>query len=239
MSRNKSNKENTNAAKNFHLRHIKPMTVNQTLAFRFFEDGYNLLLHGFPGTGKSFISCYLALRELKFGNDLMSSYSDYEKLVIIRSVVPSRDMGFLPGTAKEKSKIFEEPYEDIINDLYEKGDAYSILTRTKRLEFTTTSFLRGKTLDNAIIIFDEAQNCQMNEIHTVLTRVGDNARVIVSGDITQNDLEFRRNEVSGMYDAMKILKAMDSVKSVEFDKDDVVRSGFVREYLEVKDEMKK
>lgn len=229
------NNNNNNGAKNFNLSRISPKTVNQTMAFSHFENGHDMLLHGYPGTGKSFISLYLALRELRIGTDLLTVDNEYDKITIIRSAVPSRDLGFLPGNEEEKSRAYEEPYENIVCQLYNRGDAYKILRRHGRIEFMTTSFLRGLTLDNTILILDEGQNCTIAELHTVLTRVGENTRVIICGDMGQNDLVYKRTEVSGLLETMRVLKKMDRVRFVEFDSDDIVRSGFVRDYIMAKE----
>ena len=130
---------------NLSLKKVTPKTKNQEIVFRDFSNGKNLLIHGLPGTGKSFVSLYLALSEIE-------EFKTYHNVTIIRSVVPSRDMGFLPGNIKEKSKIYELPYQAICNELYGRGDAYEILKSKGLIDFQTSSFLRGLTLDHSIII---------------------------------------------------------------------------------------
>ena len=130
--------ENHAEKNHFELRHIQPLTVNQQNVFDAYYAGANLMLHGYAGTGKTFLSTYLALKEV-LENDI------YKKVVIIRSVVPSRDMGFLPGTEKQKAEVYEQPYQEICDDLFGRGDGYKILKIKNLVEFTTTSFLRGMT----------------------------------------------------------------------------------------------
>jgi len=208
----------------FSLRHVKPLTVNQQSTFESWYQGQNLLLHGVAGTGKTFISLYLALEEVLRNN------SQYNKVVIIRSVVPSRDMGFLPGNAKEKAKVFEEPYREICDDLFGRGDGYEVLKMKKMVDFMTTSHLRGMTFRDAIVIVDECQNMIMQELDTVITRMGDNSKIIFCGDFRQTDLQ-REKEKSGLHSFMRILGDLSCFDKIEFGVEDIVRSGLVREYI--------
>ena len=149
------------------LREIEPLTRNQ---LKVFESSKNLVLHGLAGTGKTFISCYLAFDDM--------AKNEYERLVIIRSAVPTRDIGFLPGTEKEKQSVYEEPYKDICIDLFGRGDAYQILKQKNIVDFMTTSFIRGITLRNAVIVIDECQNMSFHELDSIITRMGNHCRVI-------------------------------------------------------------
>jgi phosphate starvation-inducible protein PhoH len=208
----------------FILKDIEPITKNQEIVFRDFSIGKNLLIHGLPGTGKSFISLYLALSEIE-------NFKTYKNITIIRSVVPSRDMGFLPGSIVEKSKIYELPYMSICNELYGRGDAYDILKNKKIIDFQTSSFLRGLTLDNSIIIIDECQNMTFQELSTIITRTGSNSRVIFCGDYRQTDLKYS-DEKSGIFHFMDILNNMTKYFScVEFQAEDIVRSGLVKDFI--------
>ena len=153
------------------LHDIEPLTRNQVLAF---ESERNLVLHGVAGTGKTFISCYLAFDDMTKGM--------YKQLIIIRSAVPTRDIGFLPGSEKEKASVYEEPYKDIAVELFQRGDSYEILKTKGLLHFMTTSYLRGITLKDAVIIVDECQNMSFHELDSIVTRVGTNCRVIFCGD---------------------------------------------------------
>ena len=188
------------------------------------------MLHGYAGTGKTFCALYLALNELLTGN------SNYDKIILIRSVVPSRDMGFLPGSIKDKTKVYEEPYKEICDDLFGRGDGYDILKLKKLIEFTTTSFLRGMTFNNAIVIVDETNNMLMSELDTVMTRMGNNSRIIFCGDYRQTDLN-KPHEQEGITKFMRITKRIGSFKHIEFEKEDIVRSGVVRDYIIQKTEM--
>lgn len=207
----------------FSLRHVQPLTVNQQNTFESWYQGQNLLLHGVAGTGKTFISLYLALEEIL-------RKSQFNKVVIIRSVVPSRDMGFLPGNAKEKAKVFEDPYKEMCDDLFGRGDGYEILKMKRMVDFMTTSHLRGMTFRDAIVIVDECQNMIMSELDTVITRMGDNSRIVFCGDFRQTDLQ-REKEKSGLHQFMRILGDLSCFDKIEFGVEDIVRSGLVKEYI--------
>ena len=201
------------------LAEIEPLTRNQLRAF---ESDKNLVLHGCAGTGKTFISCYLAFDDM--------TKNQYEKLVIIRSAVPTRDIGFLPGTEKEKSSVYEEPYYDISIDLFARGDAYQILKTKRLVHFMTTSYIRGITLRDAVILIDECQNMSFHELDSIITRVGENCRVIFCGDFSQSDLK-----QNGMKEFFEVLASMNRFDFIEFGVEDIVRSGFVKEYIIAKE----
>ncbi len=200
---------------------IEPLTRNQVRAF---ESTKNLVLHGVAGTGKTFVGCYLAYDDM--------AKSAYDKLVIIRSAVPTRDIGFLPGNEKEKASVYEEPYKDIAIDVFNRGDAYQILKTKNLVEFMTTSYIRGITLRDATILIDECQNMSFHELDSVITRIGQNCRVIFSGDFRQSDLKN-----SGMQDFLHILRRMDCFDFIEFGVEDIVRSDFVKSYIIAKNEL--
>jgi phosphate starvation-inducible PhoH-like protein len=208
------------------LRTIIPLTRNQELTFDAYSEGKQLCLHGMAGTGKSFISLYLALKEQK--------HSSYKNVKIVRSVVPSRDVGFLPGTLEEKQKIFEQPYVHMVNNLYTRSDAYAILVDKGILEFCTTSFLRGETFEKSIIIVDEIQNMSFGELDTVITRVGDDCRTIFCGDYRQSDLPNH----DGLDRFLDILETMECFKWIEFLADDIVRNPLVKKYIIAREAMK-
>lgn len=205
------------------LREVEPLTRNQLKAF---ESNKNLVLHGLAGTGKTFISCYLAF------DDMIKN--EFDKLVIIRSAVPTRDIGFLPGTEKEKQSVYEEPYKDICIDLFGRGDAYQILKQKNIVDFMTTSFIRGITLRNAVIVIDECQNMSFHELDSIITRMGENCRVMFCGDFRQADL---KSSQSGIQDFLHVLKRMEEFTFIEFEVDDIVRSGFVKNYIISKTEL--
>ena len=225
---NNQNNENQAEKNHFELRHIQPLTVNQEKVFDAYYAGANLMLHGYAGTGKTFLSTYLALKEV-LENDI------YKKVVIIRSVVPSRDMGFLPGTEKQKAEVYEQPYQEICDDLFGRGDGYDILKNKFLINFATTSYLRGITFRNAIIIVDESQNMNYHELDTVITRIGDNCRVIFCGDFRQSDL--LKQERTGLIDFMKIIDKMGCFDKIEFGVHDIVRSALVKNYIVSKMEL--
>ena len=198
---------------------VEPLTRNQVVAF---ESSKNLVLHGCAGTGKTFISCYLAFDDM--------TKNLFEKLVIMRSAVPTRDIGFLPGTEKEKSSVYEEPYRDIAIDLFSRGDAYQILKTKGLVHFMTTSYIRGITLRDAVILIDECQNMSFHELDSIITRVGEDSKILFCGDITQTDLT-REHEKSKISDFIQILQEMKDFTCIEFGIDDIVRSGLVKQYL--------
>ena len=205
---------------------IRPMTDNQSVAFDAWDKGANLMLHGIAGTGKTFLGLYFSLTEV------MSKNTHYKKVFIIRSVVPTRDIGFLPGSQKDKMKVYEAPYYDIASIFFQQGDAYEILKQRNNVEFISTSFLRGSTFDDCIIIVDEVQNMSDQELHTVMTRVGENCRIIFCGDVKQDDLTSeRKKEMSGLRSFMKVIKKMKEFDFVEFEASDIVRSRLVKSYI--------
>ena len=187
------------------------------------------MLHGVAGTGKTYISMYLALEEV------LRQDSMYNNVIVVRSVVPSRDMGFLPGNQKEKAKVYEEPYRDICDSLFGRGDGYDILATKGLVSFTTTSYLRGITFSDAIVIVDECQNLNGHECDTVITRVGENSRIIFCGDYKQTDLNCK--ERSGFLSFNQVIKSMGCFDFIEFGVQDVVRSGLVKEYILAKERM--
>lgn len=211
----------TLAGANLELQEIEPLTKNQVVAF---ESTKNLVLHGLAGTGKTYISCYLAFDDMIKG--------DYDKLVLIRSAVPTRDIGFLPGNEKEKASVYEEPYKDICIELFQRGDAYQILKTKGLVHFMTTSFIRGVTLRNATIIIDECQNMSFHELDSIITRVGEGCRIIFCGDFRQSDLA-----KNGLREFLRILKVMDSFDVVDFQVEDIVRSSFVKNYIIAKERL--
>lgn len=204
------------------LTKITPLTENQKLTFQQYEKGSNLVLHGTAGTGKTFISTYLALKEIL-------NLGLYRRLIIVRSAVPTRDIGFLPGSLKEKTRTYELPYHAICSDLFGRDDAYDILKMKGVVDMITTSFIRGITLNDSVILVDEAQNLSFHELDSIITRVGRNSRIIFCGDFKQSDLEKR--ERKGLLDFLAILKRIDCFSMVEFNSEDIVRSGIVKQYI--------
>lgn len=223
--------ENVNPRLNFKMKNVEPLTENQKLTFEQYDNGKNLLLHGIAGTGKSFLSIYLSLRTI------LSETSRYKKLVIVRSVVPTRDMGFLPGNNKEKSKVYEAPYQAIFTELFERGDAYEYLKNKNVVDFISTSFIRGITINDSIIVVDEIANMTLHELDSVITRVGKNCKIIFCGDFRQSDFT-KEHERNGLTDFMRIVERMKSFSFVDFTEQDIVRSSMVKEYIIMKDRLK-
>lgn len=208
----------------FAMKRIQPLTLAQDDLFQAYHAGQNIAAIGSAGSGKTYIALYLALQ------DVLEA-EDYDKVIIVRSAVQARDQGFLPGTLKEKEAYYEAPYVEIASDLFERGDAYGILKHKGQVEFMTTSNIRGLTWHNAIVIFDECQNANFEELRTVITRLGNNSRIIFCGDTKQNDLIKSKYDVSGLGKFVDVLENMRSFNIVHFTMADCVRSGLVKEFL--------
>ena len=209
---------------------IEPLTENQKKLFDAYSLGKHLIAYGCAGTGKTFITLYNALREV------LDEHTPVEKVYIVRSLVATREIGFLPGSHDDKADIYQIPYKNMVKYMFQMpSDAdfemlYGNLKAQETLKFWSTSFLRGTTLDNAIIIVDEFQNLTFHELDSIITRVGENSKIMFCGDATQSDLQ-RANDRSGILEFMKILKSMPSFDTVEFSVNDIVRSGIVKEYI--------
>ena len=212
------------------LTEIKPLTDNQKLVFDAYEENKNLFLYGCAGTGKTFIAMYLALKEI------LSNKTPYEKLYVVRSLVPTREIGFLPGDHEDKAHLYQIPYQNMVKYMFKMPDdpafemLYDNLKAQETISFWSTSFLRGTTLDNAIVIVDECQNLNFHELDSIMTRVGNDSKIIFAGDVAQTDL-VKTNEKNGILDFMKILQIMDEFACLEFDVNDIVRSGLIRNYI--------
>jgi predicted ribonuclease YlaK len=210
---------------------IKPVGTTQEKVFEAWKANKNLFLTGSAGTGKTFILLYLALK------DVLDKGQPYDKVVLVRSLLPSRDIGFLPGTLEEKSNLYQDPYRILIRYLFEMPSEqefvqlYDKLISQGSLEFYSTSFLRGQTFDRSIIIVDEASNMIFQELDTIMTRVGQDSRICFAGDMAQSDLRKHNGEQDGYLNFQAILDGMDEFEVLEFDIGDIIRSGLVRSYL--------
>ena len=207
------------------IKHLTPLTPTQRDMIHEFVNGNNVIAYGSAGTGKSFLSIYLALSEV-FRHD-----SDFNKIIIVRSAVQTREMGHTPGTAEEKAAMYELPYAPIFSELIGRKSTYQDMKSAGVIEFHTTSFVRGVTWDDAIVIVDEVQSMSFHEINTIMTRLGTNSRIILCGDIKQNDLRYRKGDTSGMPKLLSVAKRMKQVSLVQFTKDDIVRSAFVKSWI--------
>ncbi len=226
MASNKKNKEINHS--NFVT--VKPITDNQKVIFDSWKTGKNQFLFGAAGTGKTFISLYLALK------DILDLKKSYDKVVLVRSLIPTREIGFLPGDEEDKAALYQVPYQNMVQFMFEMPSEQSFNNLYDRLKgqgtlfFLSTSFLRGLTFDNAIIIVDECQNMNFHELDTIITRVGQDSKIIFCGDFDQTDL-VNQNERNGLHDFLRILEEMEEFNCLEFTLGDIVRSGFVRNYL--------
>jgi len=208
------------------LKKFEPLTENQSKFFEAYKRGdYFTMLCGSAGTGKSFIACYKAMEEV------LDKTSSFHRVVIVRSAVQSRDLGFTPGSVEEKMSLYEQPYMQIYHTLFGRRDAYEALKECGRIEFISTSFIRGMSFDDAIIIVDECQNMTFEELSTIMTRVGYRSKIIFCGDYKQTDLYRNNKDKSGMKKFHEIAKMMPSFTNIEFTTDDIVRSSLVKDFL--------
>lgn len=206
------------------LKTIQPLTENQKKFFDLYKNSQAILLHGVAGTGKTYIALYKALEEV------LDKSSVYKKVVIVRSAVPSRDIGHLPGDEKEKTEVYQQPYIEICDDLFSRSDAFQRLQEQHAVSFMITSFVRGITLDNSVIIVDECQNMTDMELNSIITRVGDRSKIILCGDFRQSDL-YKKTDMSGLKKFMVIADMMPTFRNLEFEVEDIVRSDLVKEYI--------
>jgi phosphate starvation-inducible protein PhoH len=218
------------------MRDIEPLTDNQKKLFESYKKGKNLVAYGAAGTGKTFITLFNALQEV------LDPSTPYDKIYIVRSLVATREIGFLPGDHEDKSSLYQIPYKNMVKYMFEMpSDAdfqmlYGNLKGQDTIDFWSTSFIRGTTLDRAVIIVDEFQNLNYHELDSIITRIGTDTKIMFCGDATQTDL-IKQNERNGIHDFMQILRIMPSVDIIEFGVEDIVRSGLCKEYLLAKLEL--
>ena len=215
------------------MKRIEPLTDNQERFFESYNDDKNIVAYGAAGTGKTFIALYNALR------DVLDVNTPYDKIYIVRSLVATREIGFLPGDHEDKSSLYQIPYKNMVKYMFEmQTDSdfemlYGNLKNQGTISFWSTSFIRGTTMDRAILLIDEFQNLNFHELDSIITRVGEDTKIVFCGDATQSDL-VKANEKNGIVDFMRILRLMPSMDIIEFGIEDIVRSGFVKEYLTAK-----
>ena len=213
-----------------YLVEIDPLTENQKKLFDSYKNQKNIVAYGCAGTGKTFISLYNAI------NEVLDERTPFEKIYLVRSLVATREIGFLPGTYDDKADIYQIPYKNMVKYMFQMpSDAdfemlYGNLKSQETIKFWSTSFLRGTTLDNSIVIVDEFQNCTFHELDSIITRIGENSKIVFCGDATQSDLQ-NTNDRNGIVDFMSVLRKMPSFDIIEFGVDDIVRSGVVKEYI--------
>ena len=209
---------------------IEPITPNQTTAFAHYNEGKNLFLYGAAGTGKTFITLYMALKQV------LDPLTPYNKVVLVRSLVSTREIGFLPGDHEDKSALYQIPYKNMVKYMFELATdndfemLWGNLKAQESVTFWSTSFIRGTTLDASIVIVDESQNLNFHELDSIITRVGEDTKIMFCGDVAQTDL-IRTNEKNGILDFQKIITMMPEFALVEFGVDDIVRSGLVKSYI--------
>jgi predicted ribonuclease YlaK len=212
------------------LTNIKPVTDSQQAVFDSWKKDKNQFLFGCAGTGKTFVSLYLALQQV------LNNETPYDKVIVVRSLIPTREIGFLPGDEEDKAALYQVPYSNMMQFMFEQPNEQAFSMLYDRLKqqgsfyFLSTSFLRGLTFDNSIIIVDECQNLNFHELDTIITRVGQDSKIFFCGDFGQSDLT-KLNERNGLMDFLHILQEMDEFNCTEFNIGDIVRSGFVRNYL--------
>ena len=208
------------------LRSVRPLTENQHSMFTQYFQGDNLVAYGSAGSGKTFLALYLAACDILDGN------KPQDHIIIVRSAVPSRELGFMPGTLEEKISLYEMPYRDILSELFGRFGTYDNMKEANLVRFLTTSYIRGITWDDAIVIVDEGQNMTEHEINSIMTRIGHNSRIIFTGDLAQNDLiNGKRTEKTGMKRLLKVIENMSEFSSVCFTTKDIVRSEFVKSWI--------
>jgi len=213
-----------------YLLNIEPITDNQKKVFESYKEGKHIVSYGTAGTGKTFITLYNALSEI------LDDKTPYERIYLVRSLVSTREIGFLPGDHEDKADIYQIPYKNMVKYMFQMpSDAdfemlYGNLKAQESIKFWSTSFIRGTTLDNAIVIVDEFQNLNFHELDSIITRIGENSKIMFCGDASQTDL-IKTNDRNGIVDFMNILRKMPSFDIIEFDINDIVRSGLVKEYI--------
>ena len=210
------------------LLEVQPITKNQELVFEAWDQGDNLVLAGSAGTGKTFLALFMAFEEV------LEPDTIYDQVVVIRSMVPTRDMGFLPGTLEEKQDAYTAPYRAICSELFGDATTYNKAISAKKVRFESTSFIRGVTINNSIIVVDEMQNLNFHELDSVITRVGKNTRIIFCGDYRQSDFKWD-DDKEGIIKFLNIMEQLKKFSTITFGWEDIVRSDFVRDYIMTKE----
>lgn len=210
------------------LLQFDPITANQEKTYEAWDEGFNLVLTGTAGTGKTFTALYLALE------DVLDKDTEFDKVIVVRSMVPTREMGYLPGDKEAKEEAFTTPYKSICNELFGDKTSYGKMVTGNQLKFESTSFIRGQTFDNCIIIVDEMQNLNFHELDSVVTRVGRHSKIIFSGDYKQSDFKYD-DDKNGIIKFLQIVEQLKNFSIINFGWEDIVRSDFVRDYIMTKE----
>lgn len=201
---------------------ILARTDNQQKLVKAFEKNDMLFAIGPAGSGKTYTAIALAVRALK--------NKEIRKIILSRPAVEAGEkLGFLPGDMKEKIDPYLQPLYDALEDMIPVAKLKEYL-ESKVIQIAPLAFMRGRTLGDAVIILDEAQNTTMHQIKMFLTRMGMNAKMIITGDVTQIDLP--PSQPSGLLHAMRILKDIPGIAHIEFDKKDIVRHKLVQRIVE-------
>jgi predicted ribonuclease YlaK len=227
MKRTKS-QNNSMTVKLDDLLQFDPLTLNQEKSYQAWDEGDNLVLTGTAGTGKTFMALYLALE------DVLERDTEWDRLIIVRSMVPTREMGFLPGDKEAKEEAFTSPYKSICTELFGDKSSYQKMVTAGQIRFESTSFIRGATFDNSIIVVDEMQNLNFHELDSVITRVGRNSKVIFCGDYKQSDFKYD-DDKQGIVKFLQIVEQLKNFTIINFGWEDIVRSDFVRDYIMTKE----
>ena len=215
---------------NGHLVDIQPITENQKRLCESYSVGKNIIAYGAAGTGKTFITLYNAIKEV------LNAETPYKKVYIVRSLTATRETGIVSSNHEEQSWLYQVPYQSMVKYMFQMSSdqefdsLYRNLKDQGIINFLSTSYIRGTTLDDAIVIVDEFENLNFHELDSIITRVGQNSKIHFCGDATQSDLE-QTTERNGIVDFIKVTRGMPSVDIIEFGIDDIVRSGIVKEYL--------
>lgn len=211
---------------------LDPATDKQAEVIKEYQKDNCLILSGSAGTGKTYIALSLALE------DVLDKNTQYNKVVIVRSIVPTRDIGFLPGDEEEKKDAYTAPYRSLVSEICSgQTTAWEKLVGTGEVEFMSTSFIRGLTISNAIIIVDEFQNCTGHELDSIITRIGRNCKIIFCGDYYQSDFT-KETDKKGVLKFLQIMEQLNKFSHIEFTWKDIIRSDIVRDYIMTKEMLK-